>query len=994
MRAVSISFFLGVVALALLCPVSAVAQGASTSLDRIVMEIGTQQIVGRTLIGNARLLLYGVESLQVDYDLSLNKITMSATNGGMLPGVLNNPLWCDSGIIDLAAIGMRYSGPSGLVQVTATNDSGVNTTSPIISFNGYDILQVFDFKYDPFTHLFSGHPVTARAVVRNGGSLRAETNPSLRSSFKSGGGSVRVFFSPDDSGAVDTIPITLNTTGLASGLDTLVLELEATYRIDTTLYTSRFVQNIPMIIYPLASIDLQNNALSPDSVYAGAEFPLGLSINAPGFEGPIDSNYLKVDLLYGLNDAQSTTIFEGTPDPTSVLLNVIDYTNLPARISLAAGLLPGWYHLRTNYSLISGASVFSLTNLVADSIYILPFTSPQYVPETFAPETVAAGGFTSFRFDLSVTDVDSLLIDPVPGRATLTVVSSTSGFTSTTPLLIPGNVLHPGRNTVIASQMFIPASELDKDLTVSSTLFYRQSGPSYLQFTTDFDSQLVRVQPLPIAQVVLTRSIAPNAPIVNVNQPYFIRTRVANVSTRTLDSLVIRIFSDGTSIDTLYDTIATIAPQDTATIDFPVTPHEANPEEVFRVEIVSTHHGQLPPTDNIATVRVETPANLQVTNELKLTAGPQHFVETGAPFILSVSMVKFGQSAVTEGQYHLSTQGLDLGLPDIISGRDTIGDIFPDQQIDFELTAPNFDTTFTLRFTLTKRPTDLNTAQPAGFSGDSTFAYIIRVASTDAALFVSPTATPAAPVYSGQNAELFRLDLTNLAQTEVNRFSLDSIRLQFQDKHGDPLAVHEAINPTTLAFWDNGTKLTTAGVDGDMVTLKFDAYEIPADVSKSIWLRGNISADAGGAFGIRLDTSDVWATYLDGPAQGDDAPVNAPPNGGYILERFYSVSGPTLAQSFIIEDNPWHPGTSPARFAYTLTQESALEFRVFTLGGEQVFINRINSGASPLTTPGAHILEWDGLNGEGQMVHDGVYIVSLYLLRTGEEARIKVAVLK
>ena len=147
------------------------------------------------------------------------------------------------------------------------------------------------------------------------------------------------------------------------------------------------------------------------------------------------------------------------------------------------------------------------------------------------------------------------------------------------------------------------------------------------------------------------------------------------------------------------------------------------------------------------------------------------------------------------------------------------------------------------------------------------------------------------------------------------------------------------------------------------------------------------------ALGVVLDTSRISATYIDGPALGEQAMVTAPPNGGSILKTTFEVAGSSLAQSFMIEDNPWHPGSGVARFAYTLVEESILDFRIFTLGCELGLNRRIEEN-SPLASPGPHIIEWDGHNGAGVMVHDGVYIVSLLVTRTGEEARLKVAVLK
>ncbi len=981
-------------ALLILSPAMAGAQ-ASLGVERIFLDISPQQVVGRTLIAPSNIFIYEVgDSLRIDYSLFINPIRLSATNGGMLPSFLGDPNWCDSGIVDLSAINVRYIGPTGVNSVVAENDSGVVSNFAEVSFNGYDILKVFDFKGDTLTHLFSGYPVTARVAVTNGGTLRADSNPSLRTSFLSGGGSVRVFFSPDDSGAVDTIPVSINTVGLAAGIDTLIVDLESSYRINGILYTTQFRDSIPIEIKPLASVELQNGAYTPDSVYAGANFPFGFAINAPGFEGPIDSSHLKVELLYGPGDAQSTTLCDLPVTQSNFVANVIQYANVPAQISLAAGLLPGWYHLRTNYSLISGASVFSVTDFVSDSLYILPFTSPQYVPETFKPVTAAAGGLTAFSFDLTVTDVDSLLVDSTPGRASLTISDVNTSFTSTAPLVVPGRVLRPGRNTVTSDPIFIPANELGRDLTVSATLHYRESGSgSFLPFTTDCDSQLIRVQPLPIAQVVLTRSVAPNAPNVNVNQPFLIRTRVANVSNSPLDSVMLRMTCDGVNIATQFDTIPLISVGDTATVDFPVISNTPATDVVFRIDIVSTHHGQAVPFDNIATVRIESPADLRLVNELKLTVGSQNYVETGASFILTVSMIKFGQSGVTEGTYHLSTQGLDLGFPDPGTGRDTLGDIMADQQIDFEMTAPDFDTTFTLTFTLTSKPTDINTGSTARFTGDTTFSYTINVASTFAAMFVSPVQSPPVPVFKNVPSEFFQLRFDNLAISSVNLLCLDSIRLRVTDIKGSAVDVTDVFDTSSVGFFLDDTELTSVLAQADTLTLIFDEFQVPAGESRMLALRSNILADIGSAFSLILDTSGVMARYLDGPAQGEKAPVTAPPNGGSILKRSFAVAGPTLEQSFIVEDNPWHPGNGNARFAYTLVEESVLEFRIFTLGGELVLNRRIEV-SSPLASPGPHILEWDGRNGRGVMVHDGVYIVCLQVLRTGEEARLKVAVLK
>lgn len=43
---------------------------------------------------------------------------------------------------------------------------------------------------------------------------------------------------------------------------------------------------------------------------------------------------------------------------------------------------------------------------------------------------------------------------------------------------------------------------------------------------------------------------------------------------------------------------------------------------------------------------------------------------------------------------------------------------------------------------------------------------------------------------------------------------------------------------------------------------------------------------------------------------------------------------------------------------------------------------------------GENEIEWHGRNGSGHMVMNGIYVVSIKIVRTGECARIKVAVVK
>ena len=100
-----------------------------------------------------------------------------------------------------------------------------------------------------------------------------------------------------------------------------------------------------------------------------------------------------------------------------------------------------------------------------------------------------------------------------------------------------------------------------------------------------------------------------------------------------------------------------------------------------------------------------------------------------------------------------------------------------------------------------------------------------------------------------------------------------------------------------------------------------------------------------------------------------------------------------LNESFIIENNPFNPMVSPVQFAFELTEAAPIEFQMFTLTGEEVYRYLYTAGTEGASI-GENIIRWNGYNSSGEMVLNGVYIASITNTITGEQARIKVAVVK
>lgn len=81
--------------------------------------------------------------------------------------------------------------------------------------------------------------------------------------------------------------------------------------------------------------------------------------------------------------------------------------------------------------------------------------------------------------------------------------------------------------------------------------------------------------------------------------------------------------------------------------------------------------------------------------------------------------------------------------------------------------------------------------------------------------------------------------------------------------------------------------------------------------------------------------------------------------------------------------NPFHPGESPTTIAYKLDDNATVSMRIYTLSGRLVLEKTFNTGG-PGGAAGLNEIEWDGKNGQGELVASGGYIVLVQAEGTGE----------
>ncbi|RKX27587.1 MAG: hypothetical protein DRP45_00695 [Candidatus Zixiibacteriota bacterium] len=738
------------------------------------------------------------------------------------------------------------------------------------------------------------------------------------------------------------------------------------------------VQKVPAAV----ELSIVPNSFAPDSVYAGVPFDISFDILTTDFSGPIDSAVLTVDLL-SATDSVVATVFNGVAEHEFFNSGVIRYSSVESLIDSALNLSPEEYNVRLYYRLYSESNVFPLDDSAAGSIIVLQKASLEYVGGSFIPVSVPPGLNAIFECDITLIGDSVVLVDNIQSYFHI----AGQGFSALTELAISGDSLIPGTNHIMSEPVAIPAGQLGDSLSVDLTVVYRHHGAANaLTYTTTFDDLLIAVVEMPVIQLDSVSISSFNAPNVNSGQEFDVKCWISNVSTLDQPPFDIRMTSDGSSLFVSDRSVPEIVAGEDTEILFDVLAvlDSVNPVEIFEIEVITPDVLQAEPLDDNAVVIIEEPAVLALTHFLDVEQG---YLNRGQEFRLLLQIWNAGGSNATNARYELTSGGIDLGIEDPLV--EMIGVMVPRGIV---LQAPDYDTTITITLTLVDIPTDVNTGQRA-LIGDTTFEEILIVQSQDMELLVGAELTASSLVLPDGQKELFQLNVNNI--TDYVR--LDSVSITFADKDGHPLNAQSVLNVATAGLYRNDTLWTEAVTQGDRLTMCF------CDSLEADWTEGNLSlvfraavlASAGNEFRIGLKASDLVARYSDGPPSVINQPVTVTTADGsdVVLGAVYTTAKATLGGSFTIRYNPCNPVLERAEFQFYLDRPSGFEFRMLTLTGEEVYSRDYVAGTTG-PDQGLQTVLWNGHNDEGFVVVNGVYIAVITVLETGEQARLKVAVLK
>lgn len=965
------------------------AVDAEDQLDRIVLNLSPTQFVGHVFRGSADVLLFDTSNALLSmFDLVDSPLVLSSQFGALTPSMLNDQALFDAGMIHLAEAGVTYRGPTGGSEIVASVFD-ITSTGVLVNFNGYDLLTSTFTDGSPISEIFQDLPTSILVSVQNSGNLIPENNgsqdrPFVRTYFKSGGGSVKRYFSGSSGGDTDTLSILLPDVTAPVGPDTLVVGVVAEFLLDDTLYQTVDSTLIPVEILPTPSIVVLPGTVTPDSLYANIGFSLGFDVQADNLVFPIDSTSVTARLIYEKSGTVATTLVSAdsltfdSPEP-----NLLQYRN----ISISAARLDvdtGWYRFEFDYALYAGTQSFVLNNIVSDSLLVASPPQMEYVAGSLEPLQVIGGSPLSFQFDVNLQGMfDAQLIG---NRTTFSLESGT--FSSTVSLRAAEPPLEPGVNRLVSDSVTVPLEYVPALLTPDAVVTFRRAGfGNSATLVTDFNSQQIELlSPLSIQLISTTVTGVPNAPLVNTNQPFEVTVEVCNVSDRAATNVVVDLATNGFS--TLVNApivIDSIPSEDTATVVFDlIAAADATPSENFTASLTSSSAEVLPFVDNSASVTIQTPADLTLT--CSISGLPNGYAAIGDRFAFGITMANAGQADVTSPVFRLTTNGVPLGITDPV-----LGSLVADSTISIIMTAPDFDTVATIDLRLLEPPLDVNTGLPAAIS-DTACSEQVLVTSLTPDLVVESEIPEGNVVQTGQDNLLFTLSLENLGQSARSDVLLEQITVRFEDGQGDPMPVRSVLDVGASGFAEDSEIITRSVAGNDLHVSLFDDYIIPQQASRKLRFIARVKKNAPSDFKLVLNASDIEAIYMGGPLAGEVAPA-ATLSGDSVVIAGPVSTAPAGAGSFTVRDNPFDPNDGPAVFSYSLSADSRVEFRVLTLTGEMVYERILTQGEAG-TGSGPHELVWDGRNSGGDIVLNGVYLAVFTLPSADSQKIIKVAVVK
>jgi hypothetical protein len=386
-------------------------------------------------------------------------------------------------------------------------------------------------------------------------------------------------------------------------------------------------------------------------------------------------------------------------------------------------------------------------------------------------------------------------------------------------------------------------------------------------------------------------------------------------------------------------------------------------------------HPDLPPT---AAIRLDSLV-VRCVDESRNPVAP-------GPTIERLHVLWNGVEVASLGDPPATGNTMALGLPGVLvgpSGRDTLS-----LRLDFEPAAPTG--TFELILNASGMiAIDADTHLPVVVAADSTFEFPIlsgltRISAPPRTLVAGLVdRMPAALAADGSEIVAGEVTLLNDAVSGSGSITLDHFSIRAGNVSAAAAAVGTAASRVRL--YQQGSLWAEAVLQpGDtLATLAGAPLNIDPQAPLAMGLR--FVPRAGAAAGLRLgfQASDVGVIQPTNPILAIG--VAAPPGKSFPQWTEYgSFTVADFEKSYANFPNPFAAGREPTRFAYYLPGSARVTLRIWTPRGERVatVLDEVSR------SQGLHQDDaWDGRNGHGDVVANGVYVAEIVVQLDGGDSR-------
>lgn len=390
--------------------------------------------------------------------------------------------------------------------------------------------------------------------------------------------------------------------------------------------------------------------------------------------------------------------------------------------------------------------------------------------------------------------------------------------------------------------------------------------------------------------------------------------------------------------------------------------------------------------------RARVSLNAQITDPPSAMDG---VLSINQPFTVQATLANSGAAKLSglARVYLMRPAGADYTL--VNPKQDTLTiDLSNSQSCSWRLQAPGELRAVSdlLTLQLVQPPLDENTGAAAAVTdGEASLA----VSTEGRKLIVTSADKGGGPAAQGQkNLMLMRLLLSNPAGNGAGGLNLQTLRFDLRKGAGvssvEPSAVFQNVWVFNRGRRVGKVENILPGLATLQIALNEDSVNIATATPDTLSIFADLTANAAGTFRLSFDHSnDFNAIDLDGGGGVAIESADGKQGTQFLLEsNAIALHGATDEESFFNYPNPFPPGKNLINgegTRFSIPAGASGELKIVTLLGELVWETKIDARNAAVF--------WDGHNGAGQRVLNGVY-VAILKTSNGKMLTTKVAVLK